>query len=160
MAKPKSKKAVKSANKSPGELTQSLNLVLADTYALMAATHAFHWNVEGTAFFSLHEAFQQQYEDLFVAADAIAEQVRQIGDYAVGGLRTLADLARIDEPSAPMDSKDMVAALVTAHEKWIRDAKRARDLSAEAGNTQTEDLMVERLRVHEKTLWMLRSYLK
>ena len=160
MAKTKKKKVIGKTKTGGSELTQSLNLVLADTYALMAATHSFHWNVEGPGFFALHAAFQEQYEDLFTAADDIAEQIRQMGDYAVGGLRTLADLARIDEPKAPMDANDMVAALVTAHEKWITDAKRARDLASEAGNTQTEDLMVERLRVHEKTLWMLKSYLK
>ncbi len=160
MAKTKKKKVIGKTKTGGSELTQSLNLVLADTYALMAATHAFHWNVEGPGFFALHAAFQEQYEDLFTAADDIAEQIRQIGDYAVGGLRTLADLAHIAEPSAPMDANDMVKALVTAHEKWISDAKDARDLAAAAGNTQTEDLMIERLRVHEKTLWMLKSYLK
>ena len=158
MAKSKENSPKKEAQRE--KLSNGLNLVLADTYALMALTHAFHWNVEGSDFFPLHEAFQEQYEELFAAADEIAEQVRQLEAYALGGLGSFAELAKIKEPEAPMPAKDMVAALAVAHQKLIDDAKVVRDQATEADDTQTEDLMVERLRVHQKTLWMLKSYLK
>ncbi len=158
MAKSKNTSASKAAPRK--KIAEGLNQVLADTYALMALTHAFHWNVEGPDFFQLHEAFQEQYEDLFAAADDIAERVRQLEAFATGGLRTYADLANIKEPKAPMPAKDMVAALVVAHQKLIEDAKAVCTQADEAGDTPTEDLMVERLRVHEKTVWMLKSYLK
>ena len=78
-----------------------LNLVLADSYALMALTHLAHWNVEGSHFFSLHEAFQTQYEELFTAVDEIAERVRALDAYAIGGLNTLARAAGMDEFKSP-----------------------------------------------------------
>ncbi len=139
---------------------EGLNLVLADSYALMALTHLAHWNVEGSDFFPLHLAFQGQYEDLFAAVDEIAEQVRARDGYAIGGLETMAKLARMEEFKSPLPPKDYVAALTVAHEKLVDDATRTRDLAGEANDLETQDLMIKRLQVHEKTLWMLKSYLK
>lgn len=141
-------------------LTDSLNLVLADSYALMGLTHLAHWNVEGPDFFSLHTAFQTQYENLFLGIDEIAEQVRALGAYALGGLTTLASAAQLEEFKAPLPQKDYVAALIVAHEKVVDDAVRARDLAGELEELQAQDLMIKRLQWHEKTLWMLKSYLK
>jgi starvation-inducible DNA-binding protein len=87
-----------------------LNLVLADSYALMALTHLAHWNVEGPDFFPLHKAFQEQYEDLFEAVDEIAERVRALGAYALGGLNVLARTAQMEEFKSPLPQKDYVAA--------------------------------------------------
>jgi starvation-inducible DNA-binding protein len=138
----------------------ALNLLVADTYALMALTHLAHWNVEGADFFALHKAFQDQYEDLFEAVDEIAERVRALDAYAIGGLSLLANTAGMEEFKSPLSQKDYVAALIVANEKLVDDAVRCRDLAGEASDLQTQDLMIKRLQQHEKTLWMLKSYLK
>jgi len=141
-------------------LIDALNLVLADTYALMALTHLAHWNVEGPGFFALHEAFEDQYKDLFHAVDEIAERVRALDGYAIGGLSTLARRAGMEEFTAPAPQRDYVAALVVAHEKVLDDAVRVRDLSGERNDLETQDLMIERIAWHQKTIWMLKSFLK
>jgi len=137
-----------------------LNLVLADSYALMALTHLAHWNVEGPDFFQLHQAFQKQYEEMFEAVDEIAERVRALEAYAIGGLGTLAKVAQMEEFKSPAPQKDYVAALIVAHEKVIDDAVGTRDLSGEAGDLESQDLLIGRIASHQKTLWMLKSYLK
>jgi starvation-inducible DNA-binding protein len=142
------------------QLSESLNLVLADSYALMSLTHLAHWNVEGPGFFALHTAFQTQYEELFVAIDEIAERIRAMGAYAIGGLATHAAAARIKEFAAPMKQEDYVRALLSANEKLVKDAIRARDLAGEVNDPETQDLMTERITLHQKTLWMLGSFLK
>ncbi len=141
-------------------VTDGLNLVLSDSYALMALTHLAHWNVEGQDFFALHEAFQKQYENLFEAVDEVAERVRALDVYAIGGLSMLARVAGIEEFKAPMPQKDYVAALIVVHEKVVDDATRTRDAAGETADLETQDLMIKRLQWHEKTLWMLKSYLK
>ena len=148
------------ANKKAAEVAESLNLVLADSYALMALTHLAHWNVEGEDFFPLHKAFQEQYENLFEAIDEIAERVRALNVYAVGGLNALGKLANIEEFKSPLPQKDYVAALIVVHEKTTEDALRTRELAGSANDLETQDLMIKRLQWHEKTLWMLKSYLK
>jgi starvation-inducible DNA-binding protein len=142
------------------EVAESLNLVLADSYALMALTHLAHWNVEGEDFFPLHKAFQEEYENLFEAIDEIAERVRALNVYAVGGLTALGKLANIEEFKAPLPQKDYVAALIVVHEKTTEDAVRTRELAGSVNDLETQDLMIKRLQWHEKTLWMLKSYLK
>lgn len=148
------------ATKKDTRVIDGLNLVLADTYALMGLTHLAHWNVEGPDFFPLHKAFQEQYEALFEAVDEIAERVRALDAYALGGLATLAKTAQLEEFKSPMPAKDYVAALIVAHEKVSDDAVRVRDAAGEANDLQTQDLMIKQLQEHEKTLWMLKSYLK
>lgn len=147
-------------DKKQAEVVDSLNLVLADSYALMALTHLAHWNVEGEDFFPLHKAFQEQYENLFEAIDEIAERVRALNAYAVGGLNTLGKLANIEEFKSPLPQKDYVAALIVVHEKVTEDALRTRELAGSANDLETQDLMIKRLQWHEKALWMLKSYLK
>ncbi len=148
------------AAKKDTRLVDALNLVLADSYALMALTHLAHWNVEGPDFFPLHKAFQEQYEDLFEAIDEIAERVRALDAYAIGGLTTFAKVAQMEEFKSPLPQKDYVAALIVAHEKVVDDAVRAREVAGETNELQSQDLMIKRLQSHEKTLWMLKSYLK
>ena len=148
------------AAKADQRVIDGLNLVLADSYALMALTHLAHWNVEGPDFFPLHKAFQEQYEDLFEAVDEIAERVRALGAYALGGLNVLARTAQMEEFKSPQTQKDYVAALIVAHEKVVDDAVRVRDAAGSGSDLQTQDLMIKRLQAHEKTLWMLKSYLK
>ena len=152
--------AATTAAKKNTRVIDGLNLMVADTYALMGLTHLAHWNVEGADFFPLHKAFQEQYENLFEAVDEIAEQVRALDAYAVGGLSTLASMAQLNEFKSPMPQKDYVAALIVAHEKVVDDATRTRDAAGESGDLQTQDLMIKRIQWHDKTLWMLKSYLK
>lgn len=146
--------------KKDARLIEALNLVLADSYALMALTHLAHWNVEGTGFFQLHKAFEDQYEDLFDAVDEIAERVRALDSYAIGGLSKLAQVAKMEEFNSPMPQKDYVAALIVAHEKVIDDATRTRDMAAKSNDLESQDLMIKRLAFHQKTVWMLKSFLK
>lgn len=141
-------------------VVDGLNLALADSYALMALTHLAHWNVEGTDFFALHQAFQVQYENLFEGVDEIAERVRALDAYAIGGLGVFARTAQLEEFKAPMPPKDYVAALIVAHEKVVDDVTRTRDAAGLANDLQTQDLLIKRLEFHEKTLWMLKSFLK
>lgn len=138
----------------------ALNQLLADSYVLMANSHFAHWNVEGTGFFALHKAFQEHYENLFEAIDDIAERVRALDAYALGGLRNFARESGLDELATPQPAKDYVAALVVAHEKAAADAILLRDRAGEAGDLETQDLAIDRIQWHQKTLWMLKSYLR
>jgi starvation-inducible DNA-binding protein len=152
--------ATATAARKDTQLVDNLNAVLASSYALMALTHLAHWNVEGQNFFSLHEAFEEQYKNLFEAVDEIAERIRALDAYAIGGLGTLARQAGLEEFKAPMPPKDYVAALIVAHEKVIDDAVRVRNRSGEVEDLETQDLMIERIAWHQKTVWMLKSVLK
>ena len=141
-------------------LTDSLNQVLADSYALLSLTHLAHWNVEGPGFFALHTAFQTQYEELFIAIDEIAERIRALDAYAIGGLGTLARAAQLKEFVSPLAQEEYVRALIAANEKLVSDAARTRDVADEAGDAESQDLMIGRITLHQKTIWMLKSFLK
>ena len=149
-----------STAKSANSLAVSLNQVLADSYALMSLTHLAHWNVEGPGFFALHTAFQTQYEELFIAIDEIAERIRALDSYAIGGLGALGKTAAMKEFVSPLPQDGYVRALIVAHEKLIKDAAIARAIAGEMNDPETEDLMIGRTTLHQKTLWMLKSYLK
>lgn len=138
----------------------ALNRVLADSYALMALSHQAHWNVEGPDFFQLHQAFQDHYENLFAAIDDLAERIRALNAFAPGGLRTLAEAAGLEEPNGSLSARDYVTVLAAAHAKTVKDLKSLRDTAGENGDPETEDLAIGRIAWHQKTLWMLTSYLK
>ncbi len=158
--KPLAETSAKST-KADSPLVSALNLLLADSYALMALTHHAHWNVEGPGFFALHKAFQEQYEHLFEAIDEIAERVRALDSYALGGLRAFAKEAGMDEfATGSIPAKDYVASLIIAHEKTLNDALALRDAAGHANDLETQDLAIERITWHQKTTWMLKSYLK
>jgi len=140
---------------------ENLKTVLGDSYALFGQTHLAHWNVEGPSFFQLHEAFEEQYNELFEAVDVIAERIRALDAYSPGGLKTLAELSSISEMAVgAAPAKDYVAHLIEAHETTAASAKAARDSSEEAGDLETQDLMIARIQAHEKAVWMLKSFLK
>lgn len=141
-------------------VVKALNLLLADSYALMANTHFAHWNVEGPAFFVLHQAFEEQYEHLFKAVDEIAERVRALDSFAIGGLRTFAQESGLEEFNRPMGAKDYVAALIVSHEKTIGDAIALRDAAGAANDLETQDMAIGRIQWHQKRVWMLKAYLK
>jgi starvation-inducible DNA-binding protein len=147
-------------SKNDTRLSESLNQVLADSYALMSLTHLAHWNVEGPGFFALHTAFQTQYEELFTAIDEIAERLRSLGAYAIGGLGKFAQTAQMKEFASPLAQEDYVRLLIAANEKLVTDAARARDLAGEANDPESQDLMIGRITLHQKTIWMLKSFLK
>jgi len=149
-----------SKTKSDTAVVKALNLLLADSYSLMANTHYAHWNVEGPGFFSLHKAFQEQYEYLFEAIDEIAERVRALDAYALGGLRNFSNESGIEELNTPVSAKDYVASLAVAHEKTLSDAVAVRDAAGAVNDLETQDLAIKTIQWHQKTVWMLKSFLK
>jgi len=147
---------------SVGLIAENLNQLVADSYALMAQTHLAHWNVEGTDFLILHQMFQAQYEDLFTAIDDIAERIRALGHYAEGGIKKLGGMSSVAEgPSAASaSSKDWVSSVLLGNEVVISTAVEARKIAAEAGDAESEDLLIGRISIHQKAVWFLNSYLK
>ncbi|MFK7850427.1 MAG: Dps family protein [Akkermansiaceae bacterium] len=145
-----------------GPIADKLNQVVADCYGLLGQLHVAHWNVEGTDFLTLHQMFQTQYEELFVAIDDIAERVRALGKYSEGGVKRLAEMSNVEEvPSASaMSAKDFVSSVLVANETVIEALLKARDLAADSNDRETEDLMIGRMQVHQKAVWFLKSYLK
>lgn len=156
----KTKKQTKKTARGGSKVVDALRQVLADSYALMGQSHICHWNVEGPTFFALHTAFEEQYTELFTAVDEIAERIRALDAYAPGGLGNLAKLAGMKEIPEKASSEAMVKHLATLHAKLIKDACAARDIAAETDDKETEDMMIARIEVHQKTVWMLKAYLK
>ncbi len=140
-------------------VVDALRQVVADAYALLGQTHVCHWNVRGPGFFALHTAFEQQYTELFTAVDEVAERIRALGALAPGGLGNLAKLSGMKEIEEDVGAEEMVAHLAEANQKVIASLQKAREAAAEAGDDETEDLMIARTQVHEKTVWMLKAYL-
>jgi starvation-inducible DNA-binding protein len=142
-------------------VAEGLKTLLADSYALMGQTHLAHWNVEGPNFFQLHVAFQGQYEELFTAIDEIAERLRALDVYAPGGLATLAKGSSIQEQSTgAAPAKDFVAHLIESHETLLGGAHELRKTCETTGDLETQDMVIKRIQTHDKTLWMLKSFLK
>lgn len=141
------------------QVIDALRQTVASTYALMGQLHLCHWNVRGKSFFSLHDAFQAQYTELFTAVDEIAERIRAIGGLAPGGLGTLAQKAGIKEIAEDATADQMVKHLLEVHQKVLDDVAVVRDRAGEAKDLATEDMMIGRKQVHQKAVWMLTSYL-
>jgi starvation-inducible DNA-binding protein len=141
------------------KIAAGLSRVLADTYTLYLKTHNFHWNVTGPMFQTLHLMFEQQYNELALAVDAIAERIRALGFPAPGTYREYAKLTQIEEPEGVPGAKDMIAQLVIGQETVARTAREVFPLADAANDEPTADLLTQRLQVHEKTAWMLRSLL-
>lgn len=148
----------------PGEeraaIAHGLSRVLADTYSLYLKTHNFHWNVEGPMFNTLHVMFMGQYTELWNALDAIAERIRSLGYPAPGTYREFAKLTSIEETDGVPEAMEMVRLLVQGHEAVARTTRALFPLAERGGDEATADLATQRLQVHEKTAWMLRSLLK
>jgi starvation-inducible DNA-binding protein len=141
------------------DVIDALRQVVADSYALLGQTHLCHWNVRGPGFFALHTAFEEQYTELFTAIDEIAERVRALGSLAPGGLGNLASMAGVTEIEEDASAEQMVQHLATTNQKVVDSLAKARDLAAEAGDSESEDMAIARIQVHEKTIWMLQSFL-
>ena len=139
-------------------IAAGLSRLLADTYTLYLTTHNFHWNVTGPMFNTLHAMFMAQYTELWNAVDPIAERIRSLGHAAPGSYAQFGKLSSIaDAPAKPPKALDMVRVLVEGHEAVARTARSVFALADKADDQPSADLLTQRLDVHEKSAWMLRS---
>jgi len=143
-----------------GAIVQGLSRLLADTYVLYLKTHSFHWNVEGPMFQTLHQMFMVQYTETWNAIDLIAERIRSLGEYAPGTYREYARLTRIKETEGVPRAEEMIRLLIEGQEAVVRTAREALSVADEGNDQPTLDLLTQRMQVHEKNAWMLRSLLK
>lgn len=142
-------------------IADGLSKLLADTYTLYLTTHNFHWNVTGPMFTTLHLMFMAQYTELWNAVDPIAERIRSLGHPAPGSYQQFSKLTSLpDAPTLPPKATDMIQILVKGHEAVARTARAIFNLADAANDQPTADLLTQRLDIHEKTAWMLRSLLE
>lgn len=142
------------------ELADGLSILLADSYTLYLKTHGFHWNVTGPMFQTLHALFETEYNELALAVDAIAERIRALGFPAPASYTAFTKLASIAETDNVPSALDMIRLLVEGHEAVIRTARKVVSTAEAAHDAATADLVTQRLQLHEKTAWMLRSLLE
>jgi starvation-inducible DNA-binding protein len=141
-------------------IAKGLSSVLADTYTLYLKTHNFHWNVTGPMFQTLHLMFETHYNELWLAVDLIAERIRALGLPAPGTYREFSELSAISEDVGVPKAHDMIRKLVEGHETVARTARKVFKAAEAASDQPTCDLLTQRMQVHEKTAWMLRSLLE
>ena len=141
-------------------VAEGLSHMLADSYALLVKTHNFHWNVTGPMFRALHSMFQEHYEELQGAVDEIAERIRALGHKAPGSFSRFLELTEIQEETGAPSAEEMIRQLANGHETVDRTARTVFASAEAAGDQVTMDLLTERMQVHEKTAWMLRSLLE
>src|SRR3990167_1089908 len=142
------------------KIVKGLDALLADSYTLYLMTHNFHWNVTGPQFNSLHAMFMAQYTEQWTALDQIAERIRSLGFPAPGTYKEFVKLASIKEVEGVPNANDMVHHLLAAQEAAARTARKLFPVVDEANDQPTADLLTQRMDVHEKTAWMLRSLLE
>jgi starvation-inducible DNA-binding protein len=147
-------------NEDRHQIADGLSKLLADTYTLYLKTHYFHWNVTGPMFNTLHLMFETQYTELALAVDLVAERIRSLGVYAPGTYAQFSKLTSIDETVDVPKANDMISELVAGHEAVCRTARSVFPAAEKASDEATSDLLTQRLQVHEKTAWMLRSLLE
>jgi starvation-inducible DNA-binding protein len=141
------------------QIAEGLSRVLADTYTLYLKTHNYHWNVTGPMFQTLHLMFETHYNELALAVDVVAERIRALGHFAPGSYRAYASLSSIPEAEGVPAATVMVRDLVVGHETVAKTARSVFPAAEAAQDQATMDLLTQRLQVHEKTAWMLRSLL-
>ena len=142
------------------DIDEGLSRLLADTYTLYLKTHNFHWNVTGPMFQTLHLMFETQYTELALAVDAIAERIRSIGFPAPGTYKQYVELSSIKEDEGIPKAEDMIRLLVEGQEAVVRTARSLFPVVEKANDEATADLLTQRIQLHEKTAWMLRSLLE
>jgi starvation-inducible DNA-binding protein len=142
------------------KIVEGLSRLLADSYTLYLMTHNFHWNVTGPQFNSLHNMFMDQYTEQWNALDVIAERIRALGFAAPGTYKQFVALASIKEVDGVPKANEMIQLLVNAHEAVARTARSIFSIVNEANDQPTADVLTQRLDIHEKTAWMLRSLLE
>jgi len=141
-------------------IADGLSRLLADTYTLYLKTHNFHWNVTGPMFQTLHLMFETQYNELALAVDQIAERIRALGYPAPGTYGAYAKLSSIEEEDGVPRAQDMIRLLVEGQEAVVRTARSVFPSAEKANDEPTADLLTQRMQIHEKTAWMLRSLLE
>jgi starvation-inducible DNA-binding protein len=141
-------------------IASGLSRLLADTYVVYLKTHNFHWNVEGPMFQTLHQMFMEQYTEAWNAIDLIAERIRSLGHYAPGTYRQYLKLARVKETPGVPKAEQMVKLLIDGQEAVVKTAREVLPLAEGADDQPTLDLLTQRMQMHEKNAWMLRSLLK
>ncbi|ALF87153.1 MULTISPECIES: Dps family protein [Ralstonia solanacearum species complex] len=147
------------AEKDRKKIAEGLSRLLADTYSLYLKTHNFHWNVTGPMFNTLHLMFETQYNELWTAVDSVAERIRALGYPAPGSYSEFARLSSIPEAKSVPAAEDMIRELVAGHESVTRTARSLFPDVDKAADEPTADLLTQRMDIHEKTAWMLRSLL-
>ncbi len=141
-------------------IAEGLSHLLADSYTLYLKTHNYHWNVTGPMFNTLHLMFEAQYTELALAVDLVAERIRALGIYAPGSYKAFAKLSSVEESEKVPSATDMIADLVKGQETVVRTARKIFPLANKADDEATCDLLTQRIQLHEKTAWMLRSMLE
>jgi starvation-inducible DNA-binding protein len=141
-------------------IAEALGRLLADTYTLYLKTHNFHWNVTGPMFNTLHLMFEQQYTELAAAVDRIAERIRALGFPAPGSYEAYAQLSSIDEAKGVPSAEEMIDQLAKDQEAVVRTMRRMLPTVEGADDEASADLLADRMHVHEKNAWMLRSLLE
>jgi len=141
------------------EIAAGLSRLLADSYTLYLKTHNYHWNVTGPQFNTLHQMFEMQYTELATAVDEIAERIRSLGVRAPGSYSEFAALTTIEEGTGEESAEEMTRQLVLGQEAVARTAREAFGAAEKANDQPTADLLTQRMQIHEKTAWMLRSML-
>lgn len=141
------------------EIAAGLSHLLADTYTLYLKTHNYHWNVTGPLFNTLHLMFEQQYTELATAVDEIAERIRALGLAAPGSYRAYQQLTEIEEETGVPQAEEMIRQLVAGQEAVTRTARKVFPVADDAHDEPTADLLTQRMNIHEKNAWMLRSML-
>lgn len=141
-------------------IADGLARLLADSYTLYLKTHNYHWNVKGPMFNTLHLMFETQYTELALAVDAIAERIRSLGFPAPGSYKAFAGLTSIEEADGVPSAEEMIRQLVAGQEAVVRTARGLAPVVGEANDEPTADLLTQRMQVHEKNAWMLRSLLE
>src|SRR5436190_5603433 len=142
------------------KIAQGLSRLLADTYTLYLKTHNFHWNVTGPMFQTLHLMFETQYNELALAVDLIAERIRSLGFPAPGTYKEFSKLSSIPESDGVPSATDMIKLLVEGQEAVVRTARSVFPVVEKVNDEPSADLLTQRMQVHEKTAWMLRSLLE
>ncbi|MFK8025087.1 MAG: Dps family protein [Ilumatobacter sp.] len=140
-------------------ISAALSRAMADTYTLYLKTHNYHWNVTGPMFNTLHLMFEEQYNEMWIAVDLLAERIRALGMPAPGSYHQFAELTSIVEADGVPSAEEMLADLVDGHQTVARSTRKVVSLANDAGDESTADLVTQRLQIHEKTAWMLRSML-
>jgi starvation-inducible DNA-binding protein len=139
---------------------RGLNKLLADSYILYLKTQNYHWNVTGQMFQSLHLLFENQYQEQAIAVDVIAERIRALGEYAPGSFAAFSKVSSIKEESSIPATEEMIYNLIHGNEAVVTTAREIVSLADECEDDVTSDLMINRMQVHEKNAWMLRSLIK
>lgn len=139
------------------EVAEILKGLLADSYTLYLQTHNFHWNVTGVQFRELHLMFEEHYNELALAVDEIAERIRALDVPAPGTYKAFAELSSINEVEGVPSASEMVRILTQGHESVVKTCRKALKVAQDANDESSSALISDRMRVHEKTAWMLRA---